>query len=72
MLLLKEPVPLVVHVADVAPPPKEPAIVAVLPEQIVCALPAPTVAAAFIITVVEVETDTLQLGPVEYATLTSV
>jgi hypothetical protein len=35
LLLLNDPLPLVVHVADVAPPPNEPAIVAVPFEQIV-------------------------------------
>src|SRR5678810_1090505 len=35
VLLLNEPLPLVVHVADVAPPPNAPAIVAVPSEQIV-------------------------------------
>ena len=44
---MNEPVPLELQVADVAPPPKEPAIVAVLLEQIVCAIPALTMAAAF-------------------------
>ena len=62
VLLLKDPVPLVVHVAAVALPPIEPAIVAVLPEQIVCGIPAPTVAAASMATVVKVETGTLQPG----------
>ena len=61
---MKDPVPLVVQVADVALPPNEPAIVTVLPEQIVCALPAPTVAAASTATVVDVETITLHKGPV--------
>jgi len=35
VLLLNVPVPLVLQVADVAPPPNEPAIVAALPAQIV-------------------------------------
>ena len=44
---MNDPVPLVVHVAEVAPPPKDPAMVAVAFEQIVWATPALTVAAAF-------------------------
>ena len=48
VLLLKVPVPLDDHVAEVAPPPKEPAIVAVVPEQIVWFEPALTMAGGLI------------------------
>ena len=44
VLPLKVPVPLVVHVADVPEPPKEPDMVAVVPEQMVWFEPALTVA----------------------------
>ena len=45
VLLLNEPLPLVVHVPDVAPPPIVADRVAVPSEQIVCAAPAETVGA---------------------------
>src|SRR6185436_20628391 len=52
VLLLNVPLPLVVHVADVAPPPNEPAIVAVPSEQMGRLGPALTVGAGFIVIVI--------------------
>jgi hypothetical protein len=49
VLLLNVPLPLLLHVAEVAPPPKEPFIVAVVLEQIVCVDPALTVADGLIV-----------------------
>ena len=60
-MLLNDPVPLDDHVAELAPPPNEPFIVAVDPEQIVCAEPALTVAAGLIVNVIEALT--LPHGP---------
>ena len=51
LLLLKVPVPLVLHVADVALPPMAPAIVAVEPAQMVWSIPALTVGAGLIVKV---------------------
>ena len=51
VLLLNKPVPLLVHAAEVALPPIDPAIVDVLPAQIVWAIPALTVAGEFIVIV---------------------
>ena len=62
VLLLKDPVPLVVHVAEVAPPPKEPAIVAVLPAQITNDEPADTVATGLTVTRTVPDFVTLQEG----------
>ena len=56
------PEPLVVHVADEAPPPYEPAIVAVLLEQITWSGPALTVAAGLIVKIMV--SFTAEHGPV--------
>jgi len=61
VLLLNVPVPLVLQVADVAPPPIDPAIVAVLPAQIVWLPPALTVATGFMVNTIDAFT--LPHGP---------